>query len=205
MTITRVFMPYVVLAAVATLAACVPSYPMGLSKAEWQDLSPTERAGLRAQQTALNAARDAALAEEEARETARVDQLYAEAKPGDVVQCAIEGGRAVFGKQIGPYRPLAFRLARGEQKYVSVTDATNGYAQRDLWVQFRLNGLMVDLCPMNPRSYMGNQCFTGTAISRDLATGKTWPLTIPNRFQAATLRCGLPIGKDVPAAGKPSA
>ncbi len=40
------------------LTACRHFYPMGMSEGEWEDLTPLERAELRAQQSALDAARD---------------------------------------------------------------------------------------------------------------------------------------------------
>ncbi|MEN9573130.1 MAG: hypothetical protein RL514_985 [Verrucomicrobiota bacterium] len=105
------------------------SYPMGLSEAQWQALSPAEQADYQRQQTQLNdqrraqreAAEQARQAEETARaqeERARVQLAYARARYGDVVQVTIEGGHVAIQGKHQPYEPVRFDLVRGERKQV---------------------------------------------------------------------------------------
>lgn len=188
-----------------TLTACQHYFPMGMNEAEWEDLTPLARAEMRAQQSVLDAAEDAARAQREAEEQARIDKLYASAVPGDVVQCVIDGGMAIFGDQTLAYRPFAFRLARGEEKYVEIQEELNNYNRRDVWVGFSRDGLAIDICPGNPGSYLSTSCFTAVAIAQDLARGKSWALDMENKFLGATLRCGFPYGQEPAISTQPSA
>lgn len=187
-----------------TLAACQHYYPMGMNEHEWSNLTPVERAEMRVQQSILDAAEDAARAEREAKEQARIDKLYADAKPGDVIQCVIEGGFGLFGEDALPYRPLAFRLARGENRYVEVQENPNSYNRHDVWVSFRRDGLALDVCPVRSTGHT-TDCFSAVAIAQDLAKGKSWQLDMETKFYGATLRCGLPLGQEPSDIAQPSA
>lgn len=105
------------------------SYPMGLSEAQWNALSPEQQADYTRQQSQLNeqrrrereAAEQARQAEEAARareERARVQLAYARARYGDVVTVTIEGGHVAINGKHQPYEPVRFDLVRGERKEV---------------------------------------------------------------------------------------
>lgn len=110
------------------LAGC-KSYPMGLSEAQWQALSPAEQADYQRQQTQLNEQRRAQReAEEEARRAKeaeaaellkwRTREAYARARYGEVVQVTIAGGYVAIQGKHQPYEPVRFDLVRGERKEV---------------------------------------------------------------------------------------
>ena len=185
-----------ILALALVLAGCLGrGYPMGMSEAEWKYLTPIQRAEARTEQAKLDAEEDARRAAAEQRERDRIEKLYAEARPGDVIQCIIEGGAVRFGKKFGKSKPLGFRLARGEDKYLEIEPAT-GYGDRQLWAGFSLDGLGLDICPYNPGSYGRSECESFVAIGRQLARGKDWPLEMEDLIKGAKLTCGLPLGHE---------
>jgi ATPase subunit of ABC transporter with duplicated ATPase domains len=131
--------------ALVTLAGC-QSYPMGLSKTEWETLPPEQQAEYRHQQSLIDeqrrreqavideqrrkeqaeiTAREQAVAAERARqEELRLAALYAHARQGDIVTVTIQNGLIDFGKH-RPYEPLRFDILRGEHKLVEVCQQGN--------------------------------------------------------------------------------
>jgi len=127
---------------VITLAGC-QSYPMGLSKAEWQLLPQEQQAEYRRQQAVIdeqrrreqaiiNEQRRQEQAELEARQQAEAAQrarmeemrlaaLYAHARYGDIVTVTIEGGLVNFSKHRA-YEPVRFEILRGQQKIVEFVE-----------------------------------------------------------------------------------
>jgi hypothetical protein len=114
---------------IAVVLVGCQSYPMGLSEAQWNALSPEQQAEYTRQQTQINeqrrrereAAEQARQAEEAARareERARVQLAYARARHGDVVTVTIEGGYVAINGKHQTYEPVRFDLVRGERKEV---------------------------------------------------------------------------------------
>jgi len=114
---------------IAVVLVGCQSYPMGLSEAQWNVLSPEQQADYTRQQTQINeqrrrereAAEQARQAEEAARareERARIQIAYARARYGDVVTVTIEGGYVAINGKHQPYEPVRFDLVRGERKEV---------------------------------------------------------------------------------------
>ena len=115
-------------------------YPMGLSKEQWEALSPAQQAEYQSKQYEINAERnrqyearrqeEARLAEirhqEEARqaaEQARIEQerlavAYRHARYGDVIIVTVKGGGIAFHGSGYAYEPVAFEIFRGETKEV---------------------------------------------------------------------------------------
>lgn len=128
--------------AVITLVGC-QSYPMGLSKAEWESLPLEQQVEYRRQQSLIDEERrreqaiineqhrreEAALAERqrlEAAERARQEEmrlaaLYAHARYGDIVTVTIEGGLVNFSKHRA-YEPMRFEILRGQKKEVEFVE-----------------------------------------------------------------------------------
>ena len=98
----------------AVLLLGCQTYPMGLSEAQWNALSPAEQADYQRQQAALNEqrrvqreaeeelrrAKEAAAAEQE---RMRTREAYARARHGDVVTVTIEGGYVAINGKHQPY------------------------------------------------------------------------------------------------------
>jgi hypothetical protein len=119
----------VLLVLVAALGVGCQSFPMGLSEAQWNALSPEQQADYTRRQTELNeqrrrereAAEQARQAEEAAKareERARIQLAYARARYGDVVTVTIEGGHVAINGKHQPYEPVRFDLVRGERREV---------------------------------------------------------------------------------------
>ncbi|MGD9874636.1 MAG: hypothetical protein AB7T27_10260 [Kiritimatiellia bacterium] len=131
-TITNRLAQLIIFGLFLTLAACAVRYPMGLSREQWEALSPAAQAEYQAQQYTLDeqkrqAAAADRLAREQARqarteaERARLAELYAQAQYGDIVRVAVQSGvLEIYGKR-HPAQPVAFEIAKGESKMVSVT------------------------------------------------------------------------------------
>ena len=104
-------------------------YPMGLSKEQWQGLSPTQQAEYQAKQyqvdedrrkqaEALRIQQAQVKAEAERVEKERVAALYAKAQYGDVIIVTIHGGAMKWNKEIYSLEPVSFELVRGETKEI---------------------------------------------------------------------------------------
>lgn len=134
---------------------------MGLSKAEWESLPPERRAELSAEQYRINeerrlrreeAARQRA-AEREAAERAyqeRMAELRANARYGDIVLVALQGGSIEHDGRFYPLEPQAFELLKGESKEIRLQGqrVSGNRIQRyfDTWsVRFAENGHTVIL------------------------------------------------------------
>jgi len=135
--------------ALLTLAGC--QNPMGLSKTQWEALTPEQQAEYRRQQTVIDeqhrqeraeaaerqkvidaelAARQQAEAAEQARvEQMRLAALYAHARNGDIVTVTIEGGLIDFGKH-SAYEPVRFDIIRGEHKLIEITKQGNSHIKQ---------------------------------------------------------------------------
>lgn len=122
-------MKYLLLPLLAAFLTGCQSYPMGLSEAQWNALSPTEQAEHQRQQAQVNeqrrrereAAEQARQAEEAARaveERQRIQLAYARARYGDIVTVTIQGGYVAINGKHQPYEPLRFDLVRGERKEI---------------------------------------------------------------------------------------
>jgi len=171
------------------LAGCL-GYPLNMTQGEWLDLTPEQRVEARAEQSRINAERDADLARQEAAEQKRVANLHANGQRGDIVQCVIEGGTIEVGGKALAHEPLAFALARGERRYVTIESASG---TREIWATFRRDGLKISFCPYNPGYTLHSGCLSVAAVSRDLAKGRSWPFAIESIVEGATLRCALPL------------
>lgn len=110
------------------LAGCA-SYPMGLTREQWEALPSAQQAEYQARQFALNAEhrklaeerreREAAAeAAQEREERERVRSLYVGGRPGDVVTITVQGGLLSFGGRRLPFEPASFSLTRGEKRNV---------------------------------------------------------------------------------------
>lgn len=125
---------FLCLGALVVLSGCVSSFPLGMTKEQWESLSPEKQAEYQAQQYAIDARqREQAeailqqrLAEARAQQEAeqeRLRALYAGARYGDIVRVVIQGGALeIYGKRY-PYHPVSFDIAKGERKLVAVTRA----------------------------------------------------------------------------------
>lgn len=123
-------------------------YPMGLSKTQWQALTPEQQADYRRQQYQIDEQRRREREAEELRrrqeaeararlEQERIQTAYSHARYGDVVTATIEGGTVNIGGRPTPYEPLRFDLIRGERKQIEFVQ--QGRSSSRLLVDVRLS------------------------------------------------------------------
>jgi hypothetical protein len=118
----------------ALTAGCTTPYPMGLDRAQWEALPPEKQAEYQAQQHALDQERQRLVLEaqlvrqrqEEAHRLAereRLQNVYANARYGDIVRVTVQGGTLQYHNRQHPYHPFSFELAKGESRVVHVEQA----------------------------------------------------------------------------------
>jgi len=137
-------------------------YPMGMSKEQWEALSPAQQAEYQSKQYEINAERnrqyearrqeEARLAEirhqEEARqaaEQARIEQerlavAYRHARYGDVLIVTVRGGGIAFHGKGYAYEPVSFEIFRGETKEVIFNRAGRSYETNAILMKLSEDG-----------------------------------------------------------------
>lgn len=134
----------------ALLAGC-QSYPMGLSEAQWNTLSPEQQADYTRQQAQVNERRrqqqEAAEQHRKSEEAAhaaeerqRIQHLYARARYGDVVTVTIQGGLVAIDGKHRPYEPVRFDLVRGERKEIEFVQQGRSTSRNQIDVRLSDDG-----------------------------------------------------------------
>ena len=168
------------------LSACA-RYPLGMSEAEWQQLTPEQQIQAHQQQAEINAARDAARAERERQraeaERQRLLELEARrqnASPGDWLQCTLTGNEIYASKKWRPATDTAFELFRHDQASVEIRD--DHYSQQRITVNY--DGQIIELCSFT-------QCDRMVGTNRQFMNGVSKTVAIKNTLRG-TLRCDAP-------------
>jgi hypothetical protein len=130
-------------------------YPMGLSKEQWEALSPAQQAEYQSKQYAINAerqrewearrqeqARQEEIRRQQAAEQARIEQerladAYRHARYGDIIIVTAQGGSVAFYGKNHAYEPVAFELLRGETK--EITFRREGRSHETTVIQMKLS------------------------------------------------------------------
>lgn len=194
------------------LAACGPSFPLGMTEAEWQALSPEQQLQARQQQASIDAerqrqreveraARAAEAAAAERAERERVERIIAQRVPGSVIDCAIEGGevRFRFLKAWIEPEPVAFTIVRSERRAVDLASpAKQGRANeiRPLWVVFDDGARQLALCPFLHAEPTDPTCRRIALLGSEIEGGFARRLDMPDVIRNATLRCENAVPAD---------
>ncbi|MDD5676861.1 MAG: hypothetical protein PHW60_02585 [Kiritimatiellae bacterium] len=110
------------------LCSCV-QYPMGVTRQQWQALTPAQQADYQAKQYAIDAEKakqaeaerieaERAKAQQAQAEQDRLNIIRANAQYRDIVKVNVEGGTMEFAGKHYPYEPLTFEIIKGETKEV---------------------------------------------------------------------------------------
>lgn len=177
------------------LSACGPHYPLGISEARWQQMTPAERDQARNKQAAVDRARaearrkeaEARLAEAKAREAA-LAHARATAAPGQRVQCVLDPVQVRIGKDWHPAQPVALDLVVGMPVEFKVRARDRRY-----WTErgvARFDGMTVQLCGR----YRPNDCIRFAGTTREFRRGKHGRIHSRD-FLRGQMHCSLAIGK----------
>jgi len=151
---------HILLSILLLLTGCA-TYPLGMTKDEWEALPPEKRAEMRAEQYRIDAAEQARrdeiertrLAAAEAAERRHWEVLAerrANARYGDIVIVTLQGGAFEWNDGRYPLQPSAFELIRGQRRMIELVgiregeDSTLTYSER-WWVSFSDDGNTVVL------------------------------------------------------------
>ena len=173
-------------ALLAMLLIGCAQYPLGMSEDEFLALTPDQQLAARQQQAELDAlAARERIARQEA-EARRIEALYAQAGPTDVVQCVLEDGEIAFWGNFKGYQPTGFTLVRTEQRAVPVH---SGYGSRELYAGLSADGQTLSICDDDWSFPHGHRCGQAAFLNRDLVTGIRQPFAVTDTVDGATLRC----------------
>jgi transcription elongation GreA/GreB family factor len=122
----------------AVLAAGCATYPMGMTREQWDALPAEKQAEYRAEQYRIDEARRQQAAAERAErqrrleeaqraEQARIAALYQQARYRDVVTVTIPRGHLVKGDKRYRLQPVSFDLIRGEAKSVQLVGVAGNF------------------------------------------------------------------------------
>lgn len=187
------------------IQACGPSYPLGMSEAEWSALSPEQQLEARQQQTAINIERRAEherqqqemerqRAAEEQAERERIERIIAQRVPGSIIDCAIERGEVryrVLGAWLQPV-PVAFTLIRGEGQKVELTSPQKHGRPTEtlnLWVRYDISGHQLAFCPIIGVETNHPSCDRAAVLGSDVEASFTRPFNIPRFIRNGHIRC----------------
>lgn len=126
--------------------------------------------------------------QEREREKARIADLYANAKYGDIVECSVSGGIVDFHPGWLKYHEAAFTLVPGEFTQVKV-EAQGGSRTQEFWAGMNLRQTAVQLCDRDPRDYSSADCANLAGTSADFAHGRERSISLKEVFNGVFLRC----------------
>lgn len=205
---------YSVLAVCAALllAACGPSYPLGMSEAEWSALTPEQQLDARERQMAIDIERRAERerrqqelerqrAAEEQAERERIERIIAQRVPGSIIDCAIERGEVrydMLGAWLQPV-PVAFTLIRGEgQKVDLASPQKHGRPTeiRGIWVRYDISGHQLAFCPIIGVETDHPSCDRAAVLSSDTESSFTRQFNLPKFIRGGQIRCENAVPRD---------
>ena len=129
-TLQAIMKTIILLASLCALTLGCVQYPMGLSRQQWEALTPSQQTEYQAKQYAINEQnrqqaetrrleQQRIAAEQAQAEKERISQLYASARYGDIVRVSVQGGSLEYNGKRYPYEPVSVDLVKGETKKVT--------------------------------------------------------------------------------------
>jgi hypothetical protein len=134
------------------LSGCA-SYPLGMTKAQWEALTPEAQFKAQQQQMQLDQQRAEQRAAEARQRALALEQAQAaqalrrqQAAYGDHVQCVLSEGQAKMGGRWRTVEPIALDLVRGEQVAYTLEHVEKGYVRYSQSVYAGFDGQTLQLC-----------------------------------------------------------
>ncbi len=178
------------LVSISFITACA-NYPLGMTEDEWNQLSPQQQLDARERQARLDQAEQAQRAkaarhraELERAEQQRYQEMMANARPGDIVQCVLQDGEGYYGGSWRAAESVGFSLLRDYTQTVSI--AEQGRPTRSVATEMTYNGANIRVCRPNNRD-----CVNLAATQNQLRSGVSKSIQV-NRAIRGTLYCDMP-------------
>lgn len=185
------------------LAACGPVYPLGMSEAQWQQLTPEQQMQASYKQSEIDKERalqrQIAEAErkrreerERAREEQRIRDLYRDHAYGTILECRLDDGQADFHPGWRKIAPTVFKVALAEEKQVTIRDDI-GKRRSSVWAHFSRDGRVFTLCPWQSSDRGSRDCMQYRAKGQEFANGISQRIDMSDRLRAR-IQCSFAQG-----------
>jgi hypothetical protein len=178
------------------LAAC-STYPLGMSEAEWLELTPEQRLQVREKQLEhdrLNEQRrlaEAAARREEARQqAAELETRRQQARYGERLQCVLQPAEAWLNRKWREIEPLAFDLLVGHEQALPLQDADRRGVRYSSRAFARFDGQQLMLCQQPHEPRQRGRCLRELGTFNDYRRGIQREVEV-DQFLRGRLRCSL--------------
>jgi hypothetical protein len=177
------------------LTACMPRYPLGMSEAQWNAMTPSQQqaaiekqAKKDAEQQRLQAIEARKQAEAEKKRRAELAALYNSGRMGDVIDCEISGGVADFYPGWKQIENVRFSLARSEIQEIEFREK-GGRRTQDAFVGFDTRGDRIRVCRRANNISSGYGCGEISGSYGDFERGISVSLNVEGLMNSNTLYC----------------
>ncbi len=176
------------------LSAC-SSYPLGMSKAQWEALTPDEQFKAQQQQVELDQQRAQQRAAEARQRALALEQERAalalrrqQASYGEHLQCVLSEAQAKLGGRWRAVEPLAMDLIIAEQASYTLAHIEKGYVRYSQPVYARFDGQTLRLCEYEGDMADQRLCAKIIGTFGDYQRGFNQPLSSSDYIQGR-VRC----------------
>ena len=164
-----------------SLAGCT-SYPLGIDKATWENMTLEQQQAAYHQQAQLRAEREARQQAHELELAQLKQRAFEQAGYGDTLQCILREGQVIFNRDSYAILPNGFRVIKGFTEVMDV-EYQRQYATSHYSNAFNVtfDGMRISLCE-------GSQqwnCNVNAGTTRELARG------ITTQLQTSAIQVGL--------------
>lgn len=167
-------------------SACT-MYPLGISEAEWNSMTPQQQLEARNKQADINLKKQQEKERKEAQRKAEIQKRYQQAAFGDILNCSVSGGIADFYPGWRPYAPQAFSIVRGEDKNITLYDNNKGRRTTSFWTEYAESGMKLTFC--KDKGARRDKCQEIVGTTPSFTGGITQTLQLSRIMKDVTLTC----------------